>query len=110
VLRDVAHSQGALFIDVETRLEAAAPHGLLGDELFIEFVHPNLRGQQLIAAAVADALREAGIPRPSSDWHEPTADPAPEVLYASDPELKKREQQTRTLLCALARRPSCAAP
>ena len=42
--------------------------GILGDELLLEHVHPNLRGYFLLADAYYDALEAAGL---IGNWGEP---------------------------------------
>jgi tetratricopeptide (TPR) repeat protein len=55
LLRDLAVRRGAILVDSAAALEAAAPDGLVGSELFVDFIHPNLRGHGVIALAVARA-------------------------------------------------------
>jgi len=43
-------------VDVEGKLAANSQNGILGNELMLEHVHPNLAGQRLIADAYLDAL------------------------------------------------------
>src|SRR5262249_48031193 len=68
ILREVAERDGALLVDVDDALIRASGDHLVGDDLFVDAMHPNLRGHQLIAAAVADAMRLAGIPLPADRW------------------------------------------
>lgn len=111
VIRDVARQRGAIFVDADAALVAASEHGLVGDDLFVEFAHPNLRAQQVIAAALVEALRDAGVPRPASQWRDagttawtPTA---PETLFAAEPSLRVREHEAIRFTCVIARRPDC---
>ena len=107
-IRGIAQRSGALLVDVDGLLTSASEHGLVGDALINEFVHPNLRAHQLIAAEIERTLRDAGIPRPASEWH-PTAwvDPPPEQLIAENPSLRVREHQAIRFTCAVARRIDC---
>jgi tetratricopeptide (TPR) repeat protein len=107
-IRSVAQRSGALLVDVDAALEAESEHGLVGDSLVLEFVHPNLRAHQVIARVLAEALREAGIPRPASEWRQGTwVDPSPESLVAAHPELRARELEAIRFTCAVARRDAC---
>jgi tetratricopeptide (TPR) repeat protein len=107
-IRDIAARYGALLVDTDALLTAAAEHGLVGDSLINEFVHPNLRAHQLIAAGIEQTLREAGIPRPAAEWRAQTwVDPAPEQLVAENPSLRAREHEAIRFTCVVARRQAC---
>jgi lysophospholipase L1-like esterase len=109
VVRDVARRSGALLVDAEARFERESPHGLVGDALFADFVHPNIRGHQIIAAALEERLRSAGVPAPAERWRAGAwSDPDPETLLAADPRLRIREHLVRALSCDLAGRVPCA--
>jgi tetratricopeptide (TPR) repeat protein len=110
IIREVASESGLLFLDVDELLERESQDGLVGDDLFIEFAHPNLRAHQLIAEAVAEALRRAELPRPANLWiDDHFVDPTPESLYAANPELRLREHKAIRVVCALAGREGCVA-
>lgn len=108
VLREVAVSRGTLFVDAASALEQASPHRLVGDDQFVDLVHPNLLANERIAATIADALRAAGIPLPASEWT--GVDPVPPVdaLYAREPALRTQERLVRASACILAQRAACA--
>ncbi len=53
-----------LLVDGPRVLEAASPHGILGDELFHDSQHPNLRGYVELAQDLLDQLRH----RRALDW------------------------------------------
>jgi len=55
--------KGVYLADTQGKFRQVAPHGLLGDELFTDHVHPNLKGYALMADAFYTAIREAGILR-----------------------------------------------
>jgi lysophospholipase L1-like esterase len=96
VIRDRAKAAGARFVDVAGALEAESPHGLVGDQLFYDYLHPNLRGNERIAAILAAALRDLGVPAPATAWQgDGYRDPDPEALRAADPELRAREHLMR---------------
>jgi lysophospholipase L1-like esterase len=109
LVREVARASGALLVDAAARFERESPHGLVGDDLFADFVHPNIRGHQLIAAAITDTLRAAGVPAPAERWRIGAyVDPDPATLLAADPKLRIREHLVRALACDLALRVPCA--
>jgi lysophospholipase L1-like esterase len=56
VIRDVAKETGVQFVDLAGALAATTPHGMLGDGLFYDYVHPTLAGHARIATVFAAAL------------------------------------------------------
>lgn len=109
IVRDVAHQSGALLVDVDGVLTRASPGGLVGDDLFVDFVHPNIRAHQMIAAAVVDTLVASDVPVPAERWHLGAYVETPvETLYAADPGLWTEERLVRGVACFLARRYACA--
>ena len=108
VIRRVARAHSAPVVDVEAVLEAESGAGLVGDDLFLDWVHPNLRAHQRIARAIAEELRRDGIPVAADRWREPWAElPEPEAVLAADPILRVREEEMRMFACTLARRAEC---
>ena len=57
VIREVAAQYGARVVEVQARLLQAAEHGIIGDDLMLEHLHPNLEGYFLLADAYYEALR-----------------------------------------------------
>jgi tetratricopeptide (TPR) repeat protein len=109
-VRRVAERMNGLIVDVDAVIVAAAPHGLPGDELFTDFVHPNLRAHQLIAGAVVETLREAGLPVPADQWRDDGyQEPDPAALLRERPELREKELEIQILACQLAARDACVA-
>jgi len=107
-LRELAGRRGWLFADAAAAFDAASGEHLVGDDLFVDFVHPNLAGQQLLARAVVDALAAAAWPGtwpagPDDPW------PAPEAVFAERPRWRAREALLRVVTCATARRTECVA-
>ena len=60
LIRQLAATYGATLVDVQQHLADASPGGILGDELFLEHVHPNAEGYFLLANAFYLALKRAG--------------------------------------------------
>ena len=108
VVREIAAAHQLLLIDVDEAMTRESEHGLVGEDLFIEFAHPNLRANQRIAAEIAAALRQAGVPRPAEQWREAAyEDPSAASLYAANPDLRAREHEAIRFVCLLARRARC---
>jgi tetratricopeptide (TPR) repeat protein len=70
VIHDVALSEGAHLVDVEGALTSEATNGIVGDDLMLEHVHPNLRGYFLLADAFYQAMQTQGI---IADWKVPVS-------------------------------------
>ena len=60
ILRELAAEHGARVVEVEAAFERAALHGLVGDDLMLEHLHPNLEGYFVLADAFYRALHEDG--------------------------------------------------
>jgi lysophospholipase L1-like esterase len=108
ILRDVARDQDAILVDVDLAFARASGARLVGDDLFVDAVHLRILGHQLIAQAVADAIRESGVAGPHVDWN-PGAyvDPDPTAILDADPTLRSRENIARKFSCAAGGRPNC---
>jgi len=93
LVRELAQRSDELLLDVEAVFEAASPHGLVGFNLFVDFLHPNLAGNELLAHAVFDFLRAQ--PLPDAVWHEPQPLPTPAAILAQHPTLGAQELRIR---------------
>ena len=51
----------AYMVDTKKEMEEYAPHNILGEELFTDHVHPNLKGYAFMANAFYKAMKESGI-------------------------------------------------
>jgi thioredoxin-like negative regulator of GroEL len=61
-IRALARESGATLIDVQRELASHARNGIIGSDLMLEHLHPNVRGYFFVADAYYDSLRElAGI-------------------------------------------------
>lgn len=70
VVREVAAEEGARVVEVERAFVEASENGIVGRELMLEHVHPNVGGYSLMADAFYDAMNghEALAPGP---WEHP---------------------------------------
>jgi hypothetical protein len=101
--------EGAILVDVDAVLSAASGPRLVGDDLFVDHCHPNIRANQLIAEAVADTIRVDQLAGPAVRWRpEAWIDPPPDTLLAADPEQRTKELISRGLCCQAAGRTACA--
>ncbi len=61
-----------VLVDAERAFEAAAPGGAPGFSLLLDYVHPTLAGNRILAREVFQAVRDAGVlpaPTGSRDFH-----------------------------------------
>jgi len=58
----------AYFVNTKQAMESRSPHGMLGDELFTDHVHPNLRGYAIMSEAFYAAMQGSGLlPHPQEN-------------------------------------------
>jgi len=68
VIREVAAAEVATVVDVQGALAAASRDGIIGDDLMLEHVHPNVEGYFRLASAFFPAVaRWAGAPSVTVD-------------------------------------------
>lgn len=60
ILRQVASEEGARVVEVRDAFVRGSPHGLVGRDLMLEHLHPNVEGYFLLADAFYEALRADG--------------------------------------------------
>ncbi len=72
-LAEVAQATGAVLVDLHAAFAQASPHGLIGNHLLLEHVHPNLRGYFLMATELCRAMQRQGLIAPV--WDETRARP-----------------------------------
>jgi lysophospholipase L1-like esterase len=108
IVRDVAREDDAILVDIDLAFTQASGPRLVGDDLFVDGVHLRLLGHQLIAQAVADAIRESGVAGARVRWNlDAYTDPDPATVVDANPEMRSREKIVRQLSCAAAGRPDC---
>lgn len=61
IINKVADEQDAWLVDINEVFEEYSPHGIIGEELITEHVHPNIQGYFLISDACYHALYKSGI-------------------------------------------------
>jgi hypothetical protein len=71
-LRDVIYSVGqvanAPIVPVLKEFERRSPHGIPGDEMLLDHVHPTISGHQVIADLLLVAMEEQGWLKPGEGW------------------------------------------
>jgi tetratricopeptide (TPR) repeat protein len=58
IVREVARREGARLVDAEEMLARQSPHGMPGDESFLDHVHLTLHGNYLLGVALLEGVRE----------------------------------------------------
>jgi hypothetical protein len=108
ILGDIARQHDAWLVDIDATLNAASGPRCVGDDLFVDAVHPNMRAHQLIAGAIAAHLRQEGIGAASADWQvDAYRDPDPRRILMDDPKLQFYEVVGRDYMCKAAGRTTC---
>jgi hypothetical protein len=64
---------------VDSAFIAASPHGILGDELFLEHLHPNISGYFLMAKTFCRAIEHNNLLAPPPEWSH-ASEPGDSVL------------------------------
>lgn len=73
--------------DVHGTFEARSPHNIIGSELILEHLHPNIDGYFLMAKSFAETIRAAGILAPQQAWQ--TVDDSTLMQYSAVSEFDK---------------------
>ncbi len=61
IIRELGEHQGVFVCDTEAWFANLSPHGLIGNNLLLEHLHPNLEGQFQIAGALVNTITENNI-------------------------------------------------
>jgi hypothetical protein len=67
VLR-VSDDAGTPLVDVRRLFEEASPHGIVGEKLLIDHVHPRIPGYKMIADALLAEIVRQGWATPTAGW------------------------------------------
>jgi tetratricopeptide (TPR) repeat protein len=67
IIRELCSAHpGAHLVDTKALFATASPHGIMGRELILEHIHPNLKGYAYMGDAFYQAMKQAGIFHPDS--------------------------------------------
>ncbi|NKB71151.1 MAG: hypothetical protein GKR89_29115 [Candidatus Latescibacteria bacterium] len=66
IVRDLARKGGdeVVLADIEATFERQSPHGIIGNELITEYVHPTVYGNYLIARTIVESLVDNPVAAP----------------------------------------------
>jgi tetratricopeptide (TPR) repeat protein len=68
IIRSVATRENAFLTDAEKTFEEASPHGLVGNSLMVEHLHPNIDGYFLLAKSFFQTTFDEDVLVPRSEW------------------------------------------
>ena len=76
IMTEVAREQGVMLVDfvdlLERRMQSTQGYAILGQEYFLDHVHPTIEGHKLLAVALVKAMTGQGLVQPGSGWGEET--------------------------------------
>jgi tetratricopeptide (TPR) repeat protein len=90
IVRRVAEEEGVVLADVEAFFIRVAEHGIPGNDLFVDHVHPSIEGQQMVAWVIVDAATKAGIVPLSADTWQQSMPAARAYLAQRSAEIPER--------------------
>ncbi len=72
ILAGVAKEQGVALVDfvdlLERRMQNIQGYSILGQEYFLDHVHPTIEGHKILAVALVEALVDQGLVMPVPGW------------------------------------------
>ena len=83
IIRQLASADGVTLADVEAKFRQHSQLGIIGSELMLEHVHPNVAGYELLSEALVESLLEAlSLPAVKSPTSKHTLTPVDEATAA----------------------------
>ena len=79
-VRSFANTQGVPLVDFQRFLRESSPHGIPGDELFLDHVHPTIAGNRMLAEVILEALVDLNVVSLPADWGQATIDQVAQQL------------------------------
>ncbi len=68
VITEVASQHDVPVVDFQELLESKTKTGIIGDEWFLDHVHPTIEGYRELGLSLFDELQSQGIVAPESQW------------------------------------------
>ncbi len=122
-IREVATQQGVRLADAERVFAESSPSGVPGEEVFLEHVHMNFRGNYLMARTILDTMPDLGEPAAAplseqdcalrlgwTEWNRQKIDSQIYQMLAQQPpftsqlDVAERGQRWKEALAAMRRR------
>lgn len=106
-LAEVAQQSDAALVDfidhLEQRLRAEKGHPILGEEYFLDHVHPTIEGNRILALQLVETMIARGIVHPAPTWNdEAIAAVASQVEGRVDVELRSKAMSNLAKVLAWA--------
>lgn len=96
IVEKVAEDRDVPLVDFVSLVEEASPHGIAGEKLFLDHVHPTIAGHRMLAVAILDEMKSQDWLAPDSEWNESTIEQvASGIMSKVDP--KKQGVAMRNL-------------
>jgi tetratricopeptide (TPR) repeat protein len=73
-VEEIARDRDALFVDYRASVASRSEHGIPGEKLFLDHVHPTIAGNRLLALDIVDELVRRRVVDPVSSWSEEAVD------------------------------------
>ncbi len=74
IVDEVAADRDVALVDFAALVESRSDHGIPGDDLFLDHVHPTIDGNQLLARSILDEMIRQRIVDPAPGWGDETAE------------------------------------
>jgi tetratricopeptide (TPR) repeat protein len=72
IVAEVAREEGTGLVDyielLRGRMQSEHGHPILGEEYFLDHVHPTIEGNKILAVALIEAMASQGMVAPGSGW------------------------------------------
>jgi tetratricopeptide (TPR) repeat protein len=93
IVAEVAREEGAGLVDfielLRQRMQESYGHAILGQEYFLDHVHPTIEGNKILAVGLIETMAGQGLVEPGSGWGEQAVAAVAEKLEGS---IDQREQ------------------
>ena len=78
IITETAARNGVAVVDYQAllreRMRERAGHEILGEEMFLDHVHPTVEANGVLARALVDRMVEMGWVKAAADWHDAVGD------------------------------------
>ncbi len=74
IVSEIASDREVPLVDFTSMIEEKSPHGIPGEELFLDHVHPTIDGHRMLALAIVDEMKARDWLSPGNDWGEAAVD------------------------------------